>query len=628
MKKNKLYLVFIFLFVIPFLMVSETSMDLYQKGKIAYFNEDYESAVYYFKQSLEKNPNYLEPLIDISNLYYELENYDYAYKYLNKAMSLSSHDKDLMIFSADIETELSLFDRAEKKYKMIISENPLNTKALNGLAKLYLKNNKKILAKKTLDDVLKTEPSNFQALLLTSFYYEDINIEKANQYYQMNIENNSINPETFYYYSLFNFRNKETTEAIENIKSAISIKDKIKYKKVYGKYLLFINTPDLALRIFQDILKKEKDNYLIYYYIAYSYLMLSDFDNAVKSLKMALILRNDDEVSEYLLNNILIDNYEVDNKDRIERSDYYMDRALKAKKESQYDLYVFFLKEAIRLYPKIIDARLELADYFLLQKLPERYIRELQVAYKYSKDKKLSEKIDMENKRISYRLGDDWNINQYHINRDLYTIPIFIDSEISNQHYNIEKIFLKIFQNIFLQDIKFETKMYDDKNYNIAERLKISKEIESPFYINTKIIENSTSVNIQLTLINSLNNETINKFGTIKNGNDRFVNAAYNVQKKLNESIIFKAHIIKISKDRAIINAGRQSGIKLKDNFVILKKKSYPIEFNRSNFIYDVGDIKGYGIAVKVDENIAEIKFSDDDFFKDVDIDDIIIYKK
>ena len=76
----------------------------------------------------------------------------------------------------------------------------------------------------------------------------------------------------------------------------------------------------------------------------------------MQSLKMALILRNDDEVSEYLLNNIMIDNYDVDNKDRIERSNYYMAKALKAKKESQFDLYVFFLKESIRLYPKNIDA--------------------------------------------------------------------------------------------------------------------------------------------------------------------------------------------------------------------------------------------------------------------------------
>ena len=113
-----------------------------------------------------------------------------------------------------------------------------------------------------------------------------------------------------------------------------------------------------------------------------------------------------------------------------------------------------------------------------------------------------------------------------------------------------------------------------------------------------------------------------------KSGNNKLVNVAYNIHKKLNKDILFKAHILKISRDRALINAGRQSGVKLKDNLIILRKKDYPIEFLRTDFIYTKDDIKGSGIVMKVDENISEIKFIDDDFFKDVDIDDIVIYKK
>ena len=63
------------------------------------------------------------------------------------------------------------------------------------------------------------------------------------------------------------------------------------------------------------------------------------------------------------------------------------------------------------------------------------------------------------------------------------------------------------------------------------------------------------------------------------------------IHNQINKDILFKAHIIKISKDRAIINAGRQSGIKLKDVFVILKKKKYNLEFDRATFFYNSKDI-------------------------------------
>ena len=36
-------------------------------------------------------------------------------------------------------------------------------------------------------------------------------------------------------------------------------------------------------------------------------------------------------------------------------------------------------------------------------------------------------------------------------------------------------------------------------------------------------------------------------------------------------------------------------------------------------------NIKGNAIVVKVDENIAEIKFKDNDFFRDIDIGDFVI---
>ena len=66
-------------------------------------------------------------------------------------------------------------------------------------------------------------------------------------------------------------------------------------------------------------------------------------------------------------------------------------KALNAKKESQFTSYVYYLKEAIRLYPKTVKSRIELAEYFLLLKLPERYYNELKVASKYSKDQSIKE---------------------------------------------------------------------------------------------------------------------------------------------------------------------------------------------------------------------------------------------
>ena len=49
---------------------------------------------------------------------------------------------------------------------------------------------------------------------------------------------------------------------------------------------------------------------------------------------------------------------------------------------------------------------------------PERYINELILATKYSDDIALKDRIEVEKTRISYRLGDDWGINQYYVEND------------------------------------------------------------------------------------------------------------------------------------------------------------------------------------------------------------------
>ncbi|MBP5707002.1 MAG: hypothetical protein J6W76_06925, partial [Spirochaetales bacterium] len=129
----------------------------------------------------------------------------------------------------------------------------------------------------------------------------------------MNIEKNSLNPDSFLDYSVFCYNHGDMVKALDYIKTAMKLSDKPKYKKYYGKYLLCLNKGDEALTVFKDILRSESSpiqsshiNYITYYHLAMAYCLISDFENAVSSLDKALSLRDDDEASMYCLNDILI----------------------------------------------------------------------------------------------------------------------------------------------------------------------------------------------------------------------------------------------------------------------------------------------------------------------------------
>ena len=508
----------------------------------------------------------------------------------------------------------------------ILAKNPLNLDAYNGLASLYLLTDRKILAKKTIDQILKTDESNFYAISMMASYYEDTDAAKSEKYYRMNIENNSLNPDSHFLYSIFCFKRNNIAKAIDLIKTAISIKNKLNYRRYYGKYLLYLNRGDESLAVFRDILKDDV-SFINYYHLAYSYFLISDYDQSVISLKKSVNLRDDDEISGFLLNQILINKYNVDVQSRKERSDLFFSKAMRSKQESSIDLYLFNLKESIRLYPKNIDARVELAEYYKSQNLAERYIRELQVTSKYTNDMNLKDRIEIEQNRISYKLGDDWNMNQYVISQDLYSIPVFIINEINNMHYNFGRIYTGMMVDMAYENLKYDLVTFDEKKYQSPEKMRIAKEKKSPFYADIYLSEGNNTVDVSFKLFNANNNKLIKEYKTFQTGNDRDVLSANTILKKFSRDIPFRAHILKIKNDVAVINAGRRSGLKLRDNFVILSNKDYPIEIDRAKFIYTSGNVKGSAILTKLDENIAEIKLSGNDIFKNINIDDIVIFK-
>ena len=628
---------FILLFIINIAIINISAQSnvftLYQEGQSAVFAEDYVLAIEKFKQALEINPNYIEPILQLAKIYYETGNYDYAYDYMQRALKLSDKKPELQVFAADIESKLGRYESAEKRYRQVLAKNPLNTDAHNGLAQLYLDTNRHKLAQNALLDIIKTDNKNYRAISMLAQFYEKTDLNAARNYYIMNIEKNSLNPDSFLDYSVFCYNHGDMIKALDYIKTAMSLSNKPKYKKYYGKYLLCLNKGDEALSVFKDILRSESSpiqgshiSYISYYHLAMAYCLTSDYDNAVTALDKALSLRDDDETSMYCLNDILITEYSTDNKLRSNMSQKFYEKALAAKKESAFDLYINFLRESLRLYPKNVEARIELAEYFKSVKYYERYINELEIAAKYTDDKNIHDRLEIEKQTQGYKLGDTWEINQYEIKNDTLMIPLFINDEINNEHYNLGKIYANLLEHVSYDKVKFELEAFDEESYSDSDKITLALKNKSPFYTELHIAEGLSNIDVTISLYNAVNKEKIRDYHTSHFGNNRLITSVSNILAKINEDIPFRAHIVKISGSKALINAGKRSGLKPKTKLIILQNGEYPAELTRSRFLYNTDNILGTAKVKKVDENVSEIELKDNDYFKQINLDDILIY--
>jgi hypothetical protein len=224
-------------------------------------------------------------------------------------------------------------------------------------------------------------------------------------------------------------------------------------------------------------------------------------------------------------------------------------------------------------------------------------------------------------------LGKEWKINQYNVENEVCLIPLFVNQDISNPHYKAEQMYAFYLKELSSDKYIYEIVPYTDKNYSAAEKMEITKKLPNfmPYFVDLTVSEEDISVGATLALKNAMNGETIKELRTYQTGNDRVISTASSLLAQLDSVIPFRAKLLKISDDKAIINAGRRSGVKLKDSYYIIKNQKYPLQMGTVKYLVDKNSIKGNAIVVKVDENIAEIKFKDNDFFRDIDVGDFVI---
>lgn len=625
---KKLNFIFILMFIFINSVFSQSAISLFNNANQYYQKKDYQNTIYCLNEALKINPNYKEALIFLSKIYYNLEYYDYSYNYIKKAEAFSSNDPEILINSANIEYKLGRYKTAEEKYKKIIASDPFNTRAYNGLIDIYLNTNRKILAKKYLDKIIKSAPSDFNTINMFAEYYFDTDKKLSEEYYIKNTEQNSLNPDTFFYYSIFKFKTGDIKSAIDNLSIAIELdSENYKYNRYMGKYYLYNEEIEKALNLFKKIVLFDNANYLDYYNlaVAYSYASKNEYSN--NSFKRTIHLNENDEFSQYYYNKFLIDNYGVDNEIRKKQGVTFFNKAVKSKNEYNIALYRSFLTEAIKIDQKNSNYRIKYADIFLSNNLPERYLRELILALKYDADNiDLKDKIEIESSRISYQLGDDWGVSQYKVLNDEFSLPIFYIPNIQNVHYDSEKIFSNILEKESGQNPLFSIVNYG-KYENNNDINTICSNNKYPIYSILTINENSGSIQIEYKIINSISNEIIKTLHVSQTGNDKVTKAVIEVIDELNNLFPIKSKILKLNKTTGLINAGRRSGIKPGLKLIILYNKNYLIEINRAKYIYDKSDIKGTGYVTKVDENISEIKITQNGYVRNIDIDDLVIFE-
>lgn len=204
----------------------KTATEYYSDGLKLHTDEKYEEALTAFKNAIAKNPNYKEALYKAGWTCNELEEYEDALIYLQKARLLWSDEPKIPLEMGYASYQLENADMAISYYREALRLDPESTTATNGLGNVY-----RVLKKDQNDAIynyaktLRKDPRNISANYWTGWCLNDLRkYREAIPYLKKVLEVDSKYVSAYTELGYSDYALKDYDAALDDFKKAFAIK--------------------------------------------------------------------------------------------------------------------------------------------------------------------------------------------------------------------------------------------------------------------------------------------------------------------------------------------------------------------------------------------------------------------
>lgn len=317
---NKMKKLFVILFaVLASICICSASSVEVRSARALYAKRDYVGALEMLKKAIKKDSKDVEALHSLAVLYFEMNDFDNAFKYIDKTIkSAKKNDPNLPVYygsKAAFCLESHDTVAAWKEYDNAISIDPNQKEVLLDRAILYRKQKEYDKSTAELKKVLVMEPNQQAYTGVGMNEYRKKNYKASVDWYNMSLKNFPTGYYTYILRGKSYLKMKEYGEAVDDALTAMTsnyfedannlineiidstafdtvmsrLIDKAEkepseliWKNAIGNLYYNYGKPYDAINTYSSALHTEKSNdYLIYLYIADCYSLTGDFDTAL-----------------------------------------------------------------------------------------------------------------------------------------------------------------------------------------------------------------------------------------------------------------------------------------------------------------------------------------------------------
>ncbi len=602
----------LFFLIVTITMVAaeeDSAVDLYRKGGEAQMEENYYRAIELYRQSLDINSTYADSMLALAECYFYLDEYEASLEWVQRARDYRGDDPDILNLEARIRMGMGDVKTADRLFASVLDMEPNNLSAIFGRAELDIVSGRVQNAARTYEEALRISPDNSKALLSLVLVYDSLGeTEKAEYFAGRALELHSDSAPVHYITARHFFRNGNMRDAEYHVRTALSMNPS-DYSAMLLLSNIYLRTGryDEVVELCNELLGKNRKEPLTWYLLGIASWKLERYEDARYYLNEAVHLQPDDDMARIAMEQLLIDNFEVENKYRQDAALYHFELG---KRYTEKNLVMNALREfrrGLMINPYSEEGRLLYGRIFRDMGNIPKYVSVLQVLINEGSEKRdVLDDYEIYKSLLSDTVAYSWDFDQFSHQRDMYEISIFYleDSYISD-HPESDYCTARYFRNLlFAYETINPRETLGVKGF--AEAYHLARNGESEYFIILDVHEVERIVSLQCTMYNSETGTEVFSDSILRTGNHRIPDAFTKAAAGVANFLPPRGRILERAFNTALIDLGSADGVKEGDVLDIIRRGRLEISAKGSGFEYKEADRLGEYTVTAVDYLVSE----------------------
>lgn len=616
-------------FVLGFLSAKTTTApQFYEKGQQSQLNGDWYSAVEYYHEAVRLNPVYGDAWFALAESTYALGEYSLALVYLDTADQYAKEHIDILNLKGFCYLGLGQIEEAEKIFYQVLNSFPNNVESRFGLAQLDILAGRLSGAENLYLEALKRQQSNRNALLSIALVSQELGKSKeAEQYIELALRYHSNDAEVQYVAAWIAFLNNDYSKTERHIRTSINLNPKLdKSYELLASLLFNQKRYQEAIDICDYRISHNRNLATAWYLKATSLIEQNKYQEAYNVFESGLAAVPQDEVMRTALENLVIDQFDIEDLRREKWAKFHINKAKEHEKLYESSQAEFEYKNALRLDPLNTEARTAYADMLDRKGQQELYLEQLTfISNLEPVSVKVADTIEAYKSLLSDTLAVRWGVDPFYIDKTQWNLGIYsYGTDTQLLHAKAGLVTVKAIENQF-SGINTINAYGHDATVSYSEAFRLARNNNQDYFVLVEMEENDRELLIQATIYSGRNGTEAGTLRFYRTGNDRYAGAMRRVCKAISDMLPVKGLVLNRNADDILVNLGTIDGLTKDSKLAVVKAGQLRTPDKGIGIEYDDKDVLGTITINSVSESLAQGRFSRKGFFDRMNINDEVV---